>query len=66
MAKTTMVAKVFGNGVWRVIYEEGKTNPFVVKHRFYDPLAGKWRTHTVVRYDTERACLHHIADKIMR
>ena len=66
MAKTVMVAKVYGNGTWRVIWEDGKANPYAVKHKVYNPLTGKDETHTVVRYDTERACLHYIADRIRR
>ena len=60
--RTMMVAKIYGNGVWRIIWEKDKELPFAVKHAQYDPLSGKWHTRTVVRYDTRQACLHHIAD----
>lgn len=64
--KTCMVAKIYGNGTWRVIWENGKTLPYAVKHTGFNPLTGKDETHTVVRYATERSCLYYIADRIMR
>lgn len=64
MAKTTMVAKIYNRGTWRVIYEEGKENPFAVKFHGWNPFTGKDQTRTVTRYADLRSCLHFIADRI--
>ena len=63
--KTIQVAKILGNGSWRVIYNVKKAK-FAVNWTYFDPFTGKNRTKKVAEYGTRRDCLHYIADRIER